>query len=122
MAGEAGIRPYVYVERVDDAFDKVAAHGGELVTAPYPEGDLWVATFSTWPGTYSASGSAARGSDGSEALSALGSPTIFCQFSGAPNPALMRRGRSMRGANQRAPTRGRRSRMRCRRLDPSQDV
>jgi predicted enzyme related to lactoylglutathione lyase len=45
VAGEAGIRPYVYVERVDDALEKVAAHGGELVTPPYPEGDLWVATF-----------------------------------------------------------------------------
>jgi predicted enzyme related to lactoylglutathione lyase len=29
----------------DDVPDKVAVHGGELVTAPYPEGDLWVATF-----------------------------------------------------------------------------
>jgi predicted enzyme related to lactoylglutathione lyase len=45
VAGEAGTRRYIYVERVDDALDKVAAHGGELVTAPYPEGDLWVATF-----------------------------------------------------------------------------
>ena len=45
VAGEAGIRPYIYVERVDDALDKVATHGGEVVTAPYPEGDLWVATF-----------------------------------------------------------------------------
>jgi predicted enzyme related to lactoylglutathione lyase len=45
VAGEAGVRPYIYVERVDDALEKVAAHGGEVVTAPYPEGDLWVATF-----------------------------------------------------------------------------
>jgi predicted enzyme related to lactoylglutathione lyase len=45
VAGEAGIRPYIYVERVDDTLDEVATHGGEVVTAPYPEGDLWVATF-----------------------------------------------------------------------------
>jgi predicted enzyme related to lactoylglutathione lyase len=24
---------------------EVVARGGEVVTAPYPEGDLWVATF-----------------------------------------------------------------------------
>ena len=45
VAGEAGVCPYIYVERVDDTLEKVEAHGGELVTAPYPEGDLWVATF-----------------------------------------------------------------------------
>ncbi len=45
VAGDAGVRPYIYVERIDDGLGKVAAHGGELVTAPYPEGDLWVATF-----------------------------------------------------------------------------
>jgi predicted enzyme related to lactoylglutathione lyase len=45
VAGEAGIRPYIYVERIDDALEKVSVHGGEVVTAPYPEGDLWVGTF-----------------------------------------------------------------------------
>ena len=45
VAGEAGIRPYVYVESVDDTLDKIAANGGTVVTAPYPEGDLSVATF-----------------------------------------------------------------------------
>jgi predicted enzyme related to lactoylglutathione lyase len=45
VAGEAGVRPYVFVERVDDTLDKVVAEGGEMVAAPYPEGDLWVATF-----------------------------------------------------------------------------
>ena len=43
-AGEAGVRPYIYVERIDETLDKVVAEGGEVVTAPYPEGDLWVAT------------------------------------------------------------------------------
>jgi predicted enzyme related to lactoylglutathione lyase len=45
VAGEAGIRPYVYVERVDDTLEEVAAHGGAVITQPYPEGDLWVAAF-----------------------------------------------------------------------------
>jgi predicted enzyme related to lactoylglutathione lyase len=45
VAGEAGVRPYVYVESVDDTLEKVAANGGATVTAPYPEGDLSVATF-----------------------------------------------------------------------------
>jgi len=45
VAGEAGVRPYIYVERVDDTLEKVSAHGGAVATAPYPEGDLWVATF-----------------------------------------------------------------------------
>jgi uncharacterized protein len=45
VAGEAGIRPYVFVERVDETLDKVVARGGEVVTAPYAEGDLRVAVF-----------------------------------------------------------------------------
>ena len=44
-AGEAGIRPYVFVESVDETLDDVVGHGGEIVTPPYPEGDLRVATF-----------------------------------------------------------------------------
>jgi predicted enzyme related to lactoylglutathione lyase len=44
-AREAGVRPYIYVERLDDTLEKVSAHGGAVVTEPYPEGDLWVATF-----------------------------------------------------------------------------
>jgi len=45
VAGDAGVRPYIYVEDVDDTLGKVMAQGGEIVTPPYPEGDLWVATF-----------------------------------------------------------------------------
>jgi uncharacterized protein len=46
VAGEAGIRPYVYVDSVDDALERVAGGGGgEVVDEPYAEGDLWVATF-----------------------------------------------------------------------------
>jgi uncharacterized glyoxalase superfamily protein PhnB len=44
-AGEAGVVPYVYVDSVDDTLEKVTANGGDVVKAPYPEGDLWVATF-----------------------------------------------------------------------------
>jgi predicted enzyme related to lactoylglutathione lyase len=45
VAGEAGFAPYVFVERVDETLERVAAHGGEVVTPPYPEGNLRVATF-----------------------------------------------------------------------------
>jgi predicted enzyme related to lactoylglutathione lyase len=45
VAGEAGVRPYIYVEHVDETLERVVANGGAAVTAPYPEGDLWVATF-----------------------------------------------------------------------------
>src|SRR5689334_11843473 len=45
VAGEAGIRPYGYVESVDATLERIAAHGGSVVTAPYAEGDLRVATF-----------------------------------------------------------------------------
>jgi predicted enzyme related to lactoylglutathione lyase len=45
VVGEAGVVPYIYVTNVDDTLQKVTNHGGELVSAPYPEGDLWVATF-----------------------------------------------------------------------------
>jgi uncharacterized protein len=45
VAGEAGVLPYVYVQRIDDTLAEICAQGGETVRAPYPEGDLWVATF-----------------------------------------------------------------------------
>jgi uncharacterized protein len=45
VAGEAGVRPYIYVESVDDTLEQVSGHGGAQVEAPYPEGDLWVGTF-----------------------------------------------------------------------------
>ena len=45
VAGEAGIRPYVYVDSIDDTLEKVRAQGGAVATEPYAEGDLWVATF-----------------------------------------------------------------------------
>jgi uncharacterized protein len=45
VSGEAGVRPYVYVESVDDMLERVSAHGGAPVEALYAEGDLRVATF-----------------------------------------------------------------------------
>ena len=45
ISREPGILPYIYVVGIDATMEKVRAHGGEVVKAPYPEGDLWVATF-----------------------------------------------------------------------------
>jgi uncharacterized protein len=45
VAGAAGLVPYVYVDRVSETMTMVTDNGGEVVTAPYPEGDLWVAVF-----------------------------------------------------------------------------
>jgi predicted enzyme related to lactoylglutathione lyase len=39
------MRPYIFVQDVDQSLGSVVEHGGEVVTATYPEGDLWVATF-----------------------------------------------------------------------------
>jgi predicted enzyme related to lactoylglutathione lyase len=50
VAGAGGVCPYIFVERADETLEKVVAHGGAVVTAPYPEGDLWVATFRDPPG------------------------------------------------------------------------
>ena len=45
VAGEAGVRPYVYVNDVAATLEKVIAEGGTVATPIYPEGDLLVATF-----------------------------------------------------------------------------
>lgn len=42
---QPGVLPYIYVDRFDDAVARVTANGGEIVRDPYPEGNLWVATF-----------------------------------------------------------------------------
>ena len=44
ISREPGLLPYIYVDHIDDAVERVAAHGGEVVRAPYPEGNLRVAT------------------------------------------------------------------------------
>jgi predicted enzyme related to lactoylglutathione lyase len=43
VAGEGGVRPYIFVENLDEALAKARALGAEVVEEPYPEGDLWVA-------------------------------------------------------------------------------
>lgn len=50
VAGDAGLLPYVYVDDVDDAVNRVKANGGAIVKEPYwepPDSDdhLTVATF-----------------------------------------------------------------------------
>jgi predicted enzyme related to lactoylglutathione lyase len=43
VAGEGGVRPYIFVESLDQTLAKAEAQGAELIEPPYPEGDLWVA-------------------------------------------------------------------------------
>jgi predicted enzyme related to lactoylglutathione lyase len=43
-AGQAGILPYIYVTGLDDTLRAAAAHGAQIVTPPYPEGNLSVTT------------------------------------------------------------------------------
>ena len=43
VAGEGGVRPYVFVENLDETLAKAGALGAEVIEQPYPEGDLWVA-------------------------------------------------------------------------------
>ncbi len=45
VAGAAGIRPYIYVDVIDQQLERVSENGGVVLEEPYPEGDLWVATF-----------------------------------------------------------------------------
>jgi predicted enzyme related to lactoylglutathione lyase len=44
-AGAPGLLPYIYVDDVEETVGRILAHGGEIVTDPYPEGMLTVATF-----------------------------------------------------------------------------
>ncbi len=45
VTGEAGIRPYIYVTQLHEVLRAAADHGGQIVTPPYPEGSLTIATF-----------------------------------------------------------------------------
>ena len=44
-SAEPGHLPYISVEGIDRTLEQIEAHGGQVVRPPYPEGDLWVATF-----------------------------------------------------------------------------
>jgi uncharacterized protein len=45
VAGDAGFQPFIYVDRLAATVEAVVEQGGEVMTPPYPEGDLWVAVF-----------------------------------------------------------------------------
>jgi predicted enzyme related to lactoylglutathione lyase len=45
VSREPGLLPYIYVDGIDQAIARIATSGGAVVKPPYPEGDLWVATF-----------------------------------------------------------------------------
>ena len=45
ISREPGLLPYIYVEHIDDTVVRIVARGGQIVDAPYSEGNLWVATF-----------------------------------------------------------------------------
>ena len=45
ISREPGLLPYIYVGHIDDILKQVEAMEGEVVKAPFPEGNLWVATF-----------------------------------------------------------------------------
>jgi hypothetical protein len=42
-AGEAGVRPYVYVVDLGATLDRATAQGAEVLASPYPEGSLRIA-------------------------------------------------------------------------------
>lgn len=44
-SGEPGVLPYMSVDDINAAVEKVTAEGGEIVKPVYDEGDLKVATF-----------------------------------------------------------------------------
>src|SRR5260370_33474858 len=45
ISREPGLLPYIYVDRIAKAVERVVVQGGEGVKPPYAEGNLWVATF-----------------------------------------------------------------------------
>jgi predicted enzyme related to lactoylglutathione lyase len=42
---DPGLLLYIYVDHIDEVVGRIGTHGGEVVRAPYAEGNLWVATF-----------------------------------------------------------------------------
>lgn len=50
VAGGDGLRAYIYVADVEETLGAVTAHGGQIVTPPYPEGTLRVALFADLAG------------------------------------------------------------------------
>lgn len=44
-AREPGVLLYIYVHGIDNVLTRITEGGGSIIREPYPEGDLWVATF-----------------------------------------------------------------------------
>jgi predicted enzyme related to lactoylglutathione lyase len=40
-----GLLPFIYVDCIDDVVKRVVPNGGEIVRAPYREGNLWISIF-----------------------------------------------------------------------------
>jgi len=45
VVGDAGVRPYIYVEDVPATVARIVANGGEILARPFAEGGLTVALF-----------------------------------------------------------------------------
>ena len=45
VSSAPGLLPYIYVDHIDETVDLVEVHGGQIVDAPAPDGNLLVATF-----------------------------------------------------------------------------
>jgi predicted enzyme related to lactoylglutathione lyase len=45
IADQPGIQPFIYVDDIDAATQSVTEHGGQILTGPDPEGNLWIVTF-----------------------------------------------------------------------------
>jgi predicted enzyme related to lactoylglutathione lyase len=43
ISRDAGLLPYIYVDRLEGVVERVPAHGGQLVKLPFAEGNLTVA-------------------------------------------------------------------------------
>jgi predicted enzyme related to lactoylglutathione lyase len=52
ISREPGLVPYIYVDQIADVVSRVVPNGGEVVKAPYPEGDILVATVRDPAGNY----------------------------------------------------------------------
>jgi len=44
-ATKPGLLPYIYVNDIEETIARIVAHGGEIVSSPFPSGLLTIATF-----------------------------------------------------------------------------
>jgi predicted enzyme related to lactoylglutathione lyase len=45
ISDQPGIQPFIYVDDIDAAAQRVTEHGGQIIAGPDPEGNLWIVTF-----------------------------------------------------------------------------